>query len=179
MKQLLTIKEKDIFPNVVENPNIQYKKREAARAVVFDKESKIAIMNVSKHHYHKLPGGGLQGGEDVHQALARELKEEIGCKAEIVKKVGQIIEYRDFLNEYSFNSQIQYSYCFIANLVGKKGKPSFEDDEIENGFKIMWVPMDTAIKLLSTDKTNDYQGNFILKRDLAFLEEAKKLVQNT
>ncbi|MEI6499231.1 MAG: NUDIX domain-containing protein [bacterium] len=170
MKLLQTIYDQDIFPDYVEGEKIEYRKREAARAIVVDDQGLIALMNVSNCGYHKLPGGGLQDDEGAPTALARELLEEIGCKAIIQKEVGEIIEYR---NEFN---QVHYNYCFIAKLTGEKGEPNLEDDEIENGFKIMWVSIDEAIKLLSTDIADNYHGKFVLARDLIFLTEAKKIL---
>ncbi|MFA6963231.1 MAG: NUDIX domain-containing protein [Patescibacteria group bacterium] len=170
MKVLLTTKDQDIYPDETFDPDNDWKKREAARAIVFDDQGLIALMDVSKHGYHKLPGGGLDEGEKVFDALARELREETGCRAEVTREVGQIREYRKKYN------QVQESYCYIAKLVGEKGEPSLEPGEIADGFKIMWVSIDEAIDLLSSDETDGYHGKFVLKRDLVFLKEAKKLL---
>jgi H+-transporting ATPase len=71
------------------------KKRQAARAVVFDNENKIALLYVSKHSYHKIPGGGIEKGEDIFRALEREMIEEIGSKISVTGEIGKIIEYRN------------------------------------------------------------------------------------
>jgi 8-oxo-dGTP diphosphatase len=67
----------------------------------------------------------------------------------------------------------QESYCYLAELVGKKGAPSFTEKDIDNGFQIRWFPLDKAIALLKKDEPDGYEGKFIKARDLAFLEEVK------
>jgi 8-oxo-dGTP diphosphatase len=86
----------------------KYTLRIAARAIILDAKGNIAIMSTpkSEHCHHKLPGGGLEGDEDIMATLRREIKEEVGCDVEIIKEVGEIIEYK---NEYN---QRQTSYCF-------------------------------------------------------------------
>ncbi len=43
--------------------------REAARGIVIDDEGKIAMLHVSKNNYYKLPGGGIDEGEDKETAF--------------------------------------------------------------------------------------------------------------
>ena len=57
----------------------KFRPRTAVRAIVFDKDNKIGLLNVTKHGYYKLPGGGIKEGEDKITALKRECLEEIGC----------------------------------------------------------------------------------------------------
>jgi len=82
----------------------KYSKRTAVRAIIFNSDGKIALLNAKKYGFHKLPGGGIESDEDAKKALERELKEELGCKAEITKEVGKIIEIK---NKYG---QEQVSY---------------------------------------------------------------------
>lgn len=96
MKHLLTINENDINPSLGPVDVSVYKERMTARAVVTDLEGRVYLMNVSKHKYHKLPGGGINATEEIVDALKRELLEEIGCQAEIISEIGSIVEYRDF-----------------------------------------------------------------------------------
>jgi 8-oxo-dGTP pyrophosphatase MutT (NUDIX family) len=78
-----------------------------ARAVLLDSNGQVHLLFVSKHGYHKLPGGGLEEGEDAAQALERELMEEVGCKAEVITELGTIEECR----EYPDGGLRQISYC--------------------------------------------------------------------
>jgi 8-oxo-dGTP pyrophosphatase MutT (NUDIX family) len=164
MKQLKLINPENVSEEEVKS----YKVREAARAVVVDENGKIALLHVSKEHYYKLPGGGIEDGEDKMKALARECKEEIGCDVEVMGEVGSIVEYRKIF------TLKQTSYCYLAKVKGKKGMPDFTDDEKENGFEQVWLSSSDALKALRESKATSIEGSaYIVPRDTAFLEESK------
>jgi 8-oxo-dGTP pyrophosphatase MutT (NUDIX family) len=144
-----------------------YRTRKAARAVVFDDDGNVALLYVSKHGYYKLPGGGVEEGEDFEGALKRECEEEIGCSVEIIKPIGKIIEYRHFPDGAN---EDQESYYYVARVVGPKGMPHFEQGEIDKGYQQKWATETEAITLLRERKTDDYIGKFIVERDSTFIE---------
>ena len=150
--------------------SIAYNLRKASRSIVFNKNNQIALLYVSKHNYHKLPGGGIENLENIKEALEREVLEEVGVNVLIGDDIGAIIEYRD---EFK---QLQISYCFFSKVVGEINAPSFTESELLNGFQLKWVTLDEAISLLSSDAPDDYMGKFIKRRDLAFLNRAKELI---
>lgn len=135
---------------------------------MFDENKLIPVLFVSRHNYHKIPGGGIEKSEDKTQALTREVLEETGCEVEISGEIGEVNEYRSRWNLF------QTSYCYIGKII-KKGEASFTKDERKNGFQLLWLSLDEAIEKFKNDKPNDYEGKFINERDLAFLEEAKSL----
>lgn len=170
MNSLLTIRERDFTSSSTQADVSDYKTRQAARAVLLDNSGWVYLMNVSLHGYHKLPGGGIDEGEGVEQALARELMEEVGCKADIIGELGEIVEYRDFekLN--------QTSYCFLAKQAGEQQDSALEEGELAEGMvEVKAESIDAAIVLLKNDLPNNLEGKFIQKRDIAFLEAAKFL----
>lgn len=167
MKLLREIHHSELVPNAKDVNPANFRERNAARAVVTDKDNRVALLYVGKYGYHKLPGGGVEDNENVKQALERELLEEIGCRAEIANELGKIVEYRD---EWS---QKQTSYCYVAKQVGEAGQPDFTEKELSEGFAITWVKnINEAIALLEHDSPKDYSGKFIRERDLAFLKAA-------
>jgi 8-oxo-dGTP diphosphatase len=167
MKLLKTIKHSDLFPEDKRENEAKYLIRKAARAVVFDDDNKIAILRVTKHNYHKIPGGGVEKNEDITEALEREALEETGCKISVTGEIGEIVEFRDKLDLE------QKSYCYLAKVIGEKSQPNFTEEESDDGFEILWTTMDEAIEILKKDKPDDYEGKFIQVRDLCFLEEAR------
>lgn len=170
MDNFLTIRDEDL--GLADKPSGKQRERHAARALVFDSNQKVALLHVTKNRYHKLPGGGLEEDEGIEVALRRELREEIGCEVENLRTLGTIDEFRQRFNLH------QISYCFLADLMGEKGLPHFEPDEIADGFEPVWLDLDEAIKVLESEvNVEEYQGKFIQKRDLVFLQEAKKRLE--
>lgn len=168
MKIIKTIRDSDIGSNVP--APARYEERSASRAVVFDAENNVALLHATNKSYHKLPGGGIEKGEDVQAALRRELLEEIGCTAENIRELGIIEEYR---NDFKLH---QISYCFIADLIGEKGETKLEPDEIADGFQPEWMSLETAIKTLESEVgIEHYEGKFIRLRDLTFLQALKEM----
>lgn len=173
MELLKTIKEAEVIAEAQPHEDFEYTLRTAARAVVFDAEGKMAFLHVTKKHYHKLPGGGVEEGEDLITGLKRKCREEIGCAVEVTGEVGQIIEFRDKLKVR------QESFCYLAKVVGEKGPTNFVEDEIEDEFKLLWVDLDEAIRLLENDQTESYSGRFIIVRDLCLLYKARELIRSS
>ncbi len=158
MKHVLTIHESDIYPD------------KAARAVVLNDKNEVALLHVTTHNYHKLPGGGVEQDEDMALALERELLEEIGCEAEVITEIGEVIEYRD---RWGLK---QTSHCFLARQKSEQQPPQFTQSELDEGFVVIWCEdIKTAIALLENDTPNNYDGLFIQRRDSTFLKAAQSL----
>lgn len=127
-----------------------------------------------------MPGGGKRPGEDMENALKRECYEECGCNIEIVSGIGEIVEYRDMI------SQKHETHGFIVRVVGAKKEPVFTEYERNSEYKLSWVDLDEAIKLVADSKPlgkfdlEDFDGvyfaRFIVKRELIYLEKAKELL---
>lgn len=174
MKTILTITEQDINPDALPVDVSQFREREAARAVLVDESGQVYLLNVSKHGYHKLPGGGIDEGESAEQALMRELMEEVGCRADIITALGGIVEFRG----YDDGGLRQTSYCYLARQVGEQQESALEEGELDEGmFEVMAEDIDVAIELLSSDKPDNLEGKFIQKRDLYILRAAKAAMQ--
>lgn len=146
-----------------------YEPRYAARAILLNDKNEVALINATKHHYYKIPGGGIDEAELAREALVRETIEEAGYEIDILDNLGMIIEYRD-----QFKLK-QFSYCYIARTTKFVGN-NLMPDELEDGFKLEWFKdIDAAIAAVQKVDTTHlpYQANFFTARELAFLQAAK------
>jgi 8-oxo-dGTP pyrophosphatase MutT (NUDIX family) len=170
---IVVIDQQDVDPSVPMGDRSNYFVRNAARAVIADEDGRIALIYAKQRNYYKLPGGGIEEGEDIHEALKREILEEVGCDAVITSDLGIIEEWRDFHELH------QISHCFAAKLVGNKGIPDFTESEIEEGFEVVWVAdVDAAIRLVELADTADAatEVKFMTRRDATILRTSKNVV---
>ena len=55
----------------------------AVSAIVPDSDGRILLIRRTDNNYWSIPGGGVEPGESVSQATAREVMEETGIRCEV------------------------------------------------------------------------------------------------
>lgn len=157
------ITEKEVGITNGKTEELGYKLRKAARGLLI-RDGKIALLNVTSRNYHKLPGGGLNEGEDVEAGFEREVKEETGWDCQIIDKNAVIIEYR------KKSKILQISYIFVARATGTPSAQQLEDDEAKEGHELEWVSFDKVKDLMSKENPKEYDDKFIHLRDTKIIE---------
>lgn len=158
--------------DIKEKRLIDPKRRTAARGIIENKDGKIAIFFKSKMNEYKLPGGGIDLGEDKEKAFKREALEETGCIIKNIKEMGITIE------EESQTNFIQKSYVFKSKVQKNTNKLDITEREKEEGAELIWLHPKEALDRMknSIDRIresrfeNKYNSSFIIKRDIAILE---------
>ena len=117
-------------------PSIHYTDRPTVK-VVIKNDDKLLVLNKGL-----LPGGGIDPGESDHDAIIRELQEELGITVRNIRAIGTVVQYRNLLDKkYIING-----YSAVLNTTGGLTNPQ---DEGEAQFAIQWFDLKDAIAYVS------------------------------
>jgi len=103
--------------------------------VIFDDQKKVLLVHRTDYDLWNLPGGQLEEGEAPWQGVIREIKEETGFEAEVIKLAG--VSFKPDKNDIVFT--------FLCKITGGQKTFSRESDKIEY-FEIEKFPPNTSPK---------------------------------
>jgi ADP-ribose pyrophosphatase YjhB (NUDIX family) len=147
--------------------------RKSTRAIVVNGEE-ILLLFTERYHDYSLPGGGLDTGEEVQSGMVRELKEETGAKEVTeIKEFGIYEEYRPWYKE-DFDIQHMISYCYTCEIHDELGDTKYEDHEINNGMKPVWIHIDEAIAHNEETIASSHKKGMSIERETFLLHLIKK-----
>jgi 8-oxo-dGTP pyrophosphatase MutT (NUDIX family) len=149
--------------------------RQIARAIVFDESGYLYFVRAvrdddfGKATLIETSGGGVEPGEELTQAIKRELKEELGIETDIVCKIGVVSDYYNLIHRHNINN---YYLCKVASF----GEKNLTKDEIES-FHL------STLKLTFEDAVKEYEkcsttrlGRLVANRELPILRRAKEIM---
>lgn len=147
--------------------------RVSARAIIINEKKEVLLIHSAFYDDVTFPGGGVDDGEELIDALKRECIEEVGAVIDSYKEYCMITEKRADSNMEANIFTSCYYLCTYSHMV----ENSLLDYEKELGYSTVWMSIDKAISL--NEKTlkklqekNKYCG--VVQRELRVLFELKK-----
>ncbi|TMC03400.1 MAG: NUDIX domain-containing protein [Chloroflexi bacterium] len=115
-----------------------------AFAVIFDDHDRVLLCHRRDIDAWNLPGGGVEQGETPWDATVREVREEVGVDAEVVRLTG--LYWKPGSDELVFN--------FECRVTG--GSPTTSDEADQVGyFEFEALPPNTAPKQVEARRAGD------------------------
>ncbi|WP_280434433.1 NUDIX hydrolase [Nocardia carnea] len=103
----------------------------AVSALVQDREGRILMIRRSDNGKYSVPGGGLEAGETVAQAVVREVREETGIEVDVIELVGVFSNPEHVIAYDDGEVRQEFSICFRAQPIGGDLRTSEESTEVE------------------------------------------------
>ena len=98
----------------------------------------LAMCYVDKHGVYVIPGGGIETGETMEQAVVREMHEETGLRIipESIREYGYVHIVRKGIYEPVY---VQDDYYFLCQAEEELDEVNLTKNEIENGYHFEFV----------------------------------------
>jgi len=115
---------------------MSFQRIDVVYALLFDESTDEILMVLNKNGTWSLPGGGVETGETLREAIIREVKEETGYDITVGDIAG--------LNEAFINENHVYFITFYGAITKRPNKIPEE----ENIVKVEWVSIEDADRLM-------------------------------
>ena len=176
---LMTLRDKDIFPDATDISGVVWKDRPTGKIVLFDENNHVALLGNKVNDFFLLPGGGIESDESVLDGTKRECREETGCEIEITETLGMTEDFR------TRDSKHCISFGYSAKIISC-GQPIFTENEADIGAYVKWLSLPEAIELFANQekkvkagKVKFYNTCFNILRDSLFLRLAQTNHKNS
>ncbi|MGM0878789.1 MAG: NUDIX domain-containing protein [Bacillota bacterium] len=103
----------------------------AVSAVIFYEENKILLQERVDNEKWSLPGGQIEPGETVEDAIKREVREETGVDVRVNKIVGVYSNPNHVIAYEDGEVRQQFSICFLCEIQGGSLTTSNESKRVE------------------------------------------------
>ncbi len=150
--------------------------RTVVRAVVRDGEGAFLFMRARRDDEFgratliETSGGGVEPGEELTEALRRELREELGAEVEVVAKIGLVSDYYNLIHRHNLN---HYYLCRALSFGDRHLMPDEIHDFHLSTLRLTFEEAQAEYERLSCTPI----GRLIAARELPILRRARELLE--
>lgn len=143
--------------------------RDSARSIVL-KNGLVAMVHSLKYDYYKFPGGGIEAGETVAEAMVRETLEEAGLVVipESIKEYGYVHRVQKSKADET-ERFVQDNYYFLCEVEDTPAAQNLDDYEADERFTLEFVTPETAIRANRRDGHGP-KDSLMIEREARVLE---------
>jgi ADP-ribose pyrophosphatase YjhB (NUDIX family) len=102
----------------------------AVSAIVINEAGSILLILRTDNGYWSIPGGGVEPGETLKEAAAREVREETGIDCEVTGLVGIYSDPHHVAAYDDGEVRQEFSICFTTHILGGETTTSDESAEV-------------------------------------------------
>ena len=150
--------------------------REIVRAIAVDGAGRYYFVRAERDDEFgaatliETSGGGVEPGENLSEAIRRELREELGAEVDILGRIGVVSDYYNLIHRHNVN---HYFLCRVRSF----GDRHLTEDEV-NSFHLstLCLSYDEAVAEYERRACTPL-GRLIANRELPVLRRAKALLR--
>ena len=149
--------------------------RIVARGIVLNEHGLVALHHIvrndifGKQQYFETPGGGVDEGEMIEEALKRECSEELGEDVEIIRKLGVVEDAYNIIHRRNVN---HYYLCRKLN----QSQTHFVSEGDALIQETLWLDLNKAIEAMESQE-DEGVALLVKRRELPILKEAKRILE--
>ncbi len=102
----------------------------AVSAIVADQQARILLIQRTDNGFWSIPGGGVEPGETLRQAVKREVAEETGMDCDVTGLVGIYSDPGHVAAYDDGEVRQELSICFTTRLLGGAIRTSNESSDV-------------------------------------------------
>lgn len=149
--------------------------RQIARAVVFDGDGWFYFVQVMRNDDFgeatliETSGGGVEQGEDLHTAIVREIREELGGNVEVLCKIGVVEDDYNLIHRHNIN------HFFLCKVLSFGEKNLTQDERESFHLSTLRLSYEEALRMYERCAVTKL-GRLIARREVPVLHRAKAIL---
>lgn len=149
--------------------------RPIVRAILFDDEGLFHFVHAVRdddfggNTIIETSGGGVEPGEDLFEAIRRELHEELGAEVEIIGKIGVVSDYYNLIHRHNIN------HYFLCKLISIGESDMTEDEKTIFHLEPLTLPYEDAVAEYERCAETRL-GRLLYAREMPILKRAKEMM---